>query len=212
MAQVEYNLVDDVLRFAPEFYRVFRRVPFALTDIDAPSIPYNEVPEATERKLHEPDSVVGPLGTTMLFPITIDGWRIPGPTLINLTGRMSVIYTPMHGGRGTTKEITNEGEHRFVIRGFLLSEAHLAGRAGGGEVVTGGYPTAELEQLIRIIKKGASVKVECEYLGYFGITEMLIENHSFPQAEGMDDMIPFELSCVEDEPFDILFNPKVSTQ
>lgn len=134
------------------------------------------------------------IGTTYTTPdnktVTIQTIEM-GVALIEVSQSKNIITTPIQGRNGTIKEYISDGDFIITIRGILASNAQDS------------YPTELVKQLLSFCAAPVSFGVASRILEKFGIQEIVIKEYSFPQTEGMRNLVPFEMQCLSETPFEI---------
>jgi hypothetical protein len=128
---------------------------------------------------------------------TLDGKTITIPTinmgvaLIEVSQSKNIVTTAIQGRNGTIKEYISDGDFVINIKGVLTSNAQDV------------YPTELVKQLLSFCAAPISFGVASSILEKFGIQEIVIQEFSFPQVEGMRNIAPFQIQCLSETPFEI---------
>ena len=128
---------------------------------------------------------------------TPDGKTITVPTielgtaLIEVSQSKNIVKTPIQGRNGTIKEYVSDGDFIINIKGVLASNAQDY------------YPIDLKKELLSFCAAPVSFGVASKILDSFGVSEIVIQDYSFPQNEGMRNIVPFELQCLSETPFEI---------
>lgn len=117
--------------------------------------------------------------------ITIDS------VLLAVSQSKNIVKTPTVGKNGTVKEYISDGDYMISIGGVLVGERIDV------------YPEQEFANLVELLKAPVSIKVESEFLAFFGITEIAIESYDTPQTKGFRNMQLFNISALSDEPIEL---------
>jgi hypothetical protein len=118
-------------------------------------------------------------------------WRLPATTTAEF--KRSKVITKSHPStaNGTTKELWAFDDWDVTIRGLIL------------DAQPDYFPTGELRQLLRWEKVVDSVEVAGDMFTYLGIRRLVIESLSIGRVAGQPNTIPFQMSCVSDEPLEL---------
>ena len=114
--------------------------------------------------------------------------------LIDVSQSKNIVSTPVSGRNGTVKEYISDGDYMVNIKGVLV---------GQGVNVE---PADEINNLIAFCKAPVSIPVASDRLSYFGISSIVVKEYNFSQLEGQKNVVPFELICLSDTPFEISQN------
>ncbi len=114
-----------------------------------------------------------------------------GTALMEVSQCKNIVRTPVQGRNGDVFEYCSDGNYSIQIRGVLTSN--------GQDV----YPTELAKQLISFCQAPVSFAVASTILKKFGVQQIIITDFSFPQLEGMRNVVPFNLQCLSETPFEI---------
>lgn len=154
------------------------------------------------------------LGTPVIFPITFQGktykklnkrsevvevsmkdFFMPASTITEFDRAKIMGKTTVSGGYGSVKETYGFDDWQIKIRGFCLADS--------------GHPTAksalaQQDLLNQWADLTDAIKVDGELFDNKGISYLVIEDIKWKSIPGQPWVIPFELSCVSDEPIELL--------
>lgn len=116
--------------------------------------------------------------------ITID------TVLMTITQSKNIVTTPIQGRNGTVKEYVSDGDYQIDISGTIVSKSN-------------NYPTQDVNTLVQICKSPVALTIISEYLQYFGIHDVVIQDFSFPQTQGFRNQQEFSISCLSDTPVEL---------
>lgn len=111
--------------------------------------------------------------------------------LIEVSQSKNIITTPIQGRNGTIKEYISDGDYVINIKGVLVGD--------GNEV----RPQGLIAVLDGFCKAPVPINVASNILDDFGIYTLVIKDYNFGQMEGSRNIVPFELSCLSETPFEI---------
>jgi hypothetical protein len=111
--------------------------------------------------------------------------------LIDVTQTKNIVTTPIQGRNGTVKEYISDGDYAINIKGVLVGN--------GNEV----RPEDKLGVLLGFCQAPVPINVASNILASFGIYTIVIDSYTFNQMEGQRNVIPFELNCLSETPFEI---------
>lgn len=109
--------------------------------------------------------------------------------LCEVSNIRNIVKTTIAGRNGTIKEYMSDGDYSVSIKGSLCSE------------YSNMPPTELLYELKTIIEHPEAIQVYSNFLDYFDITYLVIEEPIVRQREGTRNVVDFELKCVSDLPF-----------
>lgn len=126
--------------------------------------------------------------------ITYNELRIDS-VLIEVSQTKNIIKTPIQGRNGTVKEYISDGDYLINIRGVINNNPRQNQKV---------YPKSYVQDLINLCKAQRSLVVTSKFLNQiFEINDIVIENYSIPQVEGVRNQQPFSISAVSDVPIDL---------
>ncbi len=124
-------------------------------------------------------------------------WMLPY-CVVSVSGRKTIVETPLTERRGTVKELINIQDYVIRIKGFL---------AGSGN----NFPEQETARLRDLFEANLPVSLKCALTDLFllhpdrsGSDNVVLRELSFPALTGVKHIRPFELVCVSDEPFSLV--------
>lgn len=149
------------------------------------------------------------MGTPVIFPIKFKGgdykvydqnakvihrhytdFYLPPATLVDFSRAKNITRTEVLGSNGSVKEIFGFEDWSIRIRTLCMLD-ELSAR--------------EYEKTILDFEKiAASIEVEGDLFGWKGIHNLVIENVDIKSLPGSPNVIPIELSCSSDEPFELI--------
>lgn len=132
---------------------------------------------------------------------------LPYETIINITGKNTIVrrsvakWKPVPGvteRKGTVKERWNQDDYQIDITGVLM-----------GSLLTGNvedcFPRADFEKLRRVLTAPKSIKVKCPPLELLGISNIVIEDFSFPFTKG-ENVQAYTIKAYSDFPFNLILD------
>ena len=140
-------------------------------------------------------------GTPMFFICRLGGLELPNTPLITVEASKLIVKTPVAGGDYAVTEIIGLDNYRVTMQGYALVEP---GESGGGLTVPNEYPAEWARELNKLHRRKEALAAECELLGYFGITHLVIENFTWGTAEGAQGYAPWKMTCISDVPVELL--------
>ena len=112
--------------------------------------------------------------------------------LIEVSQRKNIVKTQLQGRDGTVKEYISDGDFDIVIRGIIVSEQPYD------------YPNDEVQTLFSFLKAKSHIETAgTNFLDFFGIDRIVVEDYSFPQREGFWNSQAFEIRAVSDVDYDL---------
>lgn len=165
------------------------------------SIPVKTLPEAKKMSW---------LGTPIIYPMVFKGgeyqiykptgelgssklndFEIPPATLVDFRRSKNITKTRLSGNNGTVKEIYGFDDWQIRIRGLCLNTPDISAY------------DQHLE-LLKWEKLADSIQVQGELFLDKDIFNLTIEDIDFRQPEGKQNIIPFEITAVSDEPLELV--------
>lgn len=124
-------------------------------------------------------------GTLVSYPALL----IP-QVLIHAQQTKLIIKTPIQGLSGTVKQYISEGDWVINVKGLAL---------GGNNI----YPSILVDKLNQVLKAGVALQINSDYLGQFGIYNIVVTDKSFPQEAGKYSQQVFEFNALSDVPIEL---------
>lgn len=112
--------------------------------------------------------------------------------LIEVSMRKNIITTTVQGRPGTVKEYISDGDYEVRIRGVLVTPG------------TNAYPSEQVRDLHAILRRSDAIAVVADYLRFFDIYNLVVISYTFPQSEGFQNVQAFELTCISDNPEELI--------
>nr|DAK78205.1 MAG TPA: hypothetical protein [Caudoviricetes sp.] len=150
------------------------------------------------------------LGTPIVFPVKFtagsykfydyqskivekqlaDFW-LPPATMVDFSRVKNISRTDVIGGNGTVKEIYGFDDWQIRIRAVCHND-ELSAREYEKRLI-------EWSEVIQ------SISVEGDLFGWKNIHNLVIESIDIRSLEGTPNIIPIELNCISDEPFELIY-------
>nr|DAO13873.1 MAG TPA: hypothetical protein [Caudoviricetes sp.] len=150
------------------------------------------------------------LGTPIVFPVKFtagsykfydyqskivekqlaDFW-LPPATMVDFSRVKNISRTDVIGGNGTVKEIYGFDDWQIRIRTVCHND-ELSSREYEKRLI-------EWSEVIQ------SISVEGDLFGWKNIHNLVIESIDIHSLEGTPNIIPIELNCISDEPFELIY-------
>lgn len=166
-------------------------------------------PQIKEVELKEAEQL-SKLGTPVVFPIKLEAgdynfydknsriikkklseFWFPPATLVDFSRAKNITRTDVIGGSGTVKEIYGLDDWSIRIRTICIADK---------------LSTREYEKrIIEWANVVQSIPVVGDLFGDKDIYNMVIESIDITSIEGAPNVVPIELNCVSDEPFEIVY-------
>jgi hypothetical protein len=110
--------------------------------------------------------------------------------LITVSQSKNIVKTPIQGRNGTVKEYVSDGDFQIDISGKIVADSN-------------NYPETEVNELVRILKSPIPIPIISEFLQWFDIHEIVVENYNVPQIMGVRNEQIFSIQCVSDTPVEL---------
>ncbi|HEY5390607.1 MAG TPA: DUF6046 domain-containing protein [Hanamia sp.] len=111
--------------------------------------------------------------------------------LLEVNMQKNIVKTAVQGRDGTVKEYISDGDYQVTIRGGLFSPFSNA------------YPKEDMQTIMQLMKLNTPLTVISEYLLHFNVYELVVEDYSFSQKEGVQNVQLFEIKTVSDFPIEL---------
>ena len=119
-----------------------------------------------------------------------DFW-LPPATMVDFSRVKNISRTDVIGGNGTVKEIYGFDDWQIRIRTVCHND-ELSSREYEKRLI-------EWSEVIQ------SISVEGDLFGWKNIHNLVIESIDIRSLEGTPNIIPIELNCISDEPFELIY-------
>lgn len=119
-----------------------------------------------------------------------DFW-FPPATMVDFSRPKNITKTDVSGGNGTVKEIFGFDDWSIRIRTLCIKD-ELSAREYEKKIV-------DFEKVIQ------SISVEGDLFGWKDIHNLTIDDIDIKSIEGSPNIIPIELLCSSDEPFELIY-------
>ena len=119
-----------------------------------------------------------------------DFW-LPPATMVDFSRVKNISRTDVIGGNGTVKEIYGFDDWQIRIRTVCHND-ELSSREYEKRLI-------EWSEVIQ------SISVEGDLFGWKNIHNLVIESIDIRSLEGTPNVIPIELNCISDEPFELIY-------
>ncbi len=126
--------------------------------------------------------------------VSVEGLTLPPATLIDFDRPKRIVRTEVMGRDGDVREYIGQGDWNITIRGVITNDDN---------------PEQPPESFIKALNKICNIPVQIPIVNdmtrWLGITDIVIENVSFPALEGYIGAQPFVLDCTSDEIFEVKY-------
>jgi hypothetical protein len=112
--------------------------------------------------------------------------------LIDVAMRKNIVTTTVQGRPGTVKEYVSDGDYEVRIRGIIVEHGVNA------------YPFDQVRDLHEVLRRSEAIPVVADYLRFFDIYNLVVTSYNFAQSEGFQNIQTFELSCISDNPEELI--------
>ncbi|KAB8153424.1 hypothetical protein EZY14_009330 [Kordia sp. TARA_039_SRF] len=153
------------------------------------------------------------LGTPIIHPITfkagvyqyfdpqgkvvdeqLQDFELPATTLVNFRRAKTQTKVKVNAGDGTNKERSGFTDWNIDIRGLCLKDpSHPQAQD----------PYEQLEKILSFEKLMSAIKVDGFLFEIRDIYNITIDDISTPQVKGAPGVVPFQLRCSSDKPFEL---------
>lgn len=123
-----------------------------------------------------------------------DGFKVD-TVLADVTIVKQIITTNIQGLNGSVKEYISQGDYQITIKGALVDESGQR------------YPEEQVKQLVEYCEVPESVRIYSRFLNdNFDIQFLTIQEATFPQVEGVENVQLFEIKAISDDPIELTIN------
>ena len=118
--------------------------------------------------------------------------------VISVSGRKTIIETPLTERRGTVKEIINLMDYDIVVKGMAISDSNE-------------YPEGIVQELRTLYEQQTAVVMRSGKSDIFlldtdrqGSDKVVIKEITFPEYQGVKHVQPYQMVLVSDTPFNLV--------
>lgn len=129
--------------------------------------------------------------TGIIDTIRLNDFEIPPATLVDFRRAKNITKTRLSGNNGTVKEIYGFDDWQIRIRGLCLDTPESSAYE-------------QHQELLKWENLADSIEVQGELFLDKNIYNLVIEAINFSQPEGKQNIIPFEITAVSDEPLELV--------
>ncbi len=143
--------------------------------------------------IFEPDPQTGATGTFTDIDgndQSFEGLRID-TVLFQISMAKNIVKTAVQGFNGTVKEYTSDGDFEINVAGSIVGENPNE------------YPETDVQKLIKLLSIPEPLEITSEFLGFFGITNVVVESYSMQQNAGFRNVQPFTIRMLSDKPIEL---------
>ena len=163
-------------------------------------IDYDNIPEAAPLERYTPKGTPirkeDLLGRPCFMPVYISTdmvtWEIPH-AVISITGKKTIVETPLTGCRGTVKELISTDDYEISLTGVIES----ADRRN--------YPEEEVRTMKELFEMNQSVELisALSDIVLGNNTKIVLKSCSFPASGAVEYAQVVEFTAVSDQPFEL---------
>lgn len=117
---------------------------------------------------------------------------------ISITGKKTIIETPLTERRGTVKEIINLMDYEIIIKGLIIGKDN-------------NYPEDEVRQLRMLYELNTPISIQNAMTDIFllgpdtvGSDKVIIKDLSFPEVKAVKNVRGYQMTMVSDAPFNMI--------
>jgi hypothetical protein len=129
------------------------------------------------------------------IPLANGGFRdylLPDWPLLDVNVAKNIVKTPIKGKNGTVKEYINIDDYQITIRGIIINYTSEA------------YPEDLVNDLHQLFVVNKEMQVTSALLNLLDIHNVVITDLKLPEVEGYNNIQPYIISCISDEPVELL--------
>lgn len=147
------------------------------------------------------DDAISSLGTPVFSDLMLqdeesDTELYLSTVLFDVSQEKNIVKTALVGREGTVKEYISLGDYAITVRGVLVGK-------------NGRYPIDKHNTLVGLMKVNKELFVHSKLLNLtYQVYNVVVENYSIPQVEGMQSQVPFEINLVSDQPIEFIQDDK----
>lgn len=126
--------------------------------------------------------------TVIFMPVKIDGIDLPN-AVISITGKKTIIETPLVGGRGTVKELISMDDYEITLAGVLISPDNQ-------------YPESLIRRFTKMWLKNKAITLESAISNtvLLDTQKVVLKTIDFPSVGAFENAQVISLTAVSDYP------------
>lgn len=165
-----------------------------------PYLPFNNVPTIISRQPIAARVWESDKSGEHFFPVfvrragTNDNWfQLPYEPMVSVNGKNNIVTRSIAKAPnfiGTVKEYWSQDDYEISITGVLMGENEI----GNYEEA---FPHQDFEKLKNYCISPTGLEVQCEFLQYFGINTIVVEDFSFPFSKG-ENVQMYDIKAISD--------------
>lgn len=171
------------------FYKAFG---YEMPEPEQPEIP-NAAARLDTSSLGQAYYANDDLGREHYLPLFINDMLIPF-AIVGVTAKKTIVNTPMPERGGTVHELISIDDYVFTIKGIFINDSN-------------DYPEQNVKDLFALFQVNQSVVMRGVLPAIFlnGNFEerVIISEVRFPQVQGIENAVPFEMICESDMAFEL---------
>ena len=189
-------------------------IPRPFPELVAKSKTYGVNPVGKWNALRSVFNYSSEMGNELVFPITLgtgaNAFQLPGEPEISIRGNKNMIVTSV--GHGSKKrdviEEVNLNNWEILIKGSCFTNWT---DDNSNETERNLYPAEQLINVLAFFKQTGGVKIACDLLEPFGITQIVIKEIDVPYQRASPTEQPYTLRCISDEEFEFDYKQEQQT-
>lgn len=119
-------------------------------------------------------------------------WRLPLPPNIELNQEIHTVTTKVAGSANMVTEIISAENYRIRIDGMVKTQP-----ANG--VISEDFPDFALKRFVNLARAKEAVQVECDYLSFFGIRQIVLQSFSWTVPAGRPQEFRYKMVAISDD-------------
>lgn len=132
------------------------------------------------------------LGIEVFMPVKLGGYELPNPS-VTITGRVTIVETPIVGQEGTVIEEITINNYDINIKCYAFDDSDV-------------YPEQIVQELVGLWKRREKLTMECVLTDYFlqAKDNCVITGINFPEQIGSESMQIVEFSLKSNKDFELI--------
>lgn len=134
--------------------------------------------------------------------IQFEGIRID-TVIMSVSQQKEIVKTKVQGRAGTVKQYISDGDFVVSVSGILTGKSNDSGNNNFTVEGSLAVPEEEIRKFIAICKVPQEMDVVSQFLDFFDISTVVIDEYNFQQKEGSQNEIVFNLRMSSDLPLEL---------
>jgi len=111
--------------------------------------------------------------------------------IVTINQQRNIIKTPIQGRNGTVKEYISDGDYSISLKGSIFGDRPDKA------------PNQIMNDIYNLFVEPNELWIESNFIQYFGVQYVVIENYTITQVEGSRSRIDIDIQMISDLPIEL---------